>query len=119
GHDVVVEQTVLYGRGGRNVNHVVPRNLGDGFGRFLEPTVVGKAAVIDGGVGAERDFQVTGGDGRVLIRIVHLGGELERLRSRAGYDTGREPLGPGRFEAGGVFGDAAGKEPVALHVIVA
>src|ERR1017187_9934853 len=35
---------------------IVPRELGDGLGQFLQPAAVGEAAIVDGGVGAEDHF---------------------------------------------------------------
>ena len=46
-------------RGGRTEERgVVPGELGDGLGQFLQPAVIGEAAIVNRGVGAEDDFQL-------------------------------------------------------------
>ena len=59
----IVRDLEPFGRGGADDDGVVPRQLRDRFGQFLQPPVVGKAAVKDGGIGAKGDF-----DRRRLVR---------------------------------------------------
>ena len=44
--------------GGAQDRGVVPGELGDRLGQFLQPAVIGEAAVVDRGVGAEDDFEL-------------------------------------------------------------
>ena len=52
-NDVAVADTEPLRGGRRDQRGVVPRQLGDRLGQFLQPAVVGEAAVVDGRVAAE------------------------------------------------------------------
>ncbi len=71
----------LLGGGGADEGRVIPGELGDGPRHFLQPAVVGEAAVVNRGVGAENQFEARsgfagGGHGAGLRR--------DRLRGQGG-----------------------------------
>ena len=57
-HHLLVFDAQLLRRGRANQGRVVPGQPGHRIGQFLEPTVVGKTAVVDRRVAAEDDFQL-------------------------------------------------------------
>ena len=52
-NDVARLQLLTLSQGRANEQRVIPCELGDWFGTFLEPTIVGKAAIPDGWIGAK------------------------------------------------------------------
>ena len=91
---VAVLDIQLMSIGGTDDGGVVPGELGDRLGQLLQPTVVGEATIIDGGIGPEDHFplalqlpllrgmgQVRGMDGRGLRRKRRLGDHAVMYRA--------------------------------------
>ena len=97
---------------------VVPGELGERLGEFLQPAIIGEAAVPDGGIGPERNFQRAAGrtflpslrPGRRNPPSAHLPGGQRGVRDQSVVERGL----PERLEISArVF-----SPPVVLHDVV-
>ena len=64
-HHIAVVHPQLPGARGADQRGVVPGQLGERLGQFLQPAIVRETAIPDGGIGAQRRF-------RFLLRSLHL-----------------------------------------------
>ena len=72
---------------GTHENGVVPRNLGDWVGAFLEPTVIGEATVVHRVIGDETHLEV--GLGKRADRWSHAPEDLGKTATREIYRNDR------------------------------
>ena len=91
------------GRVRRDQRGVVPGQLGHRLGHFLQPAVVGEAAVVDGGVAAEVDLGAGHRRRRRRQRRGQVAGQRHRLRRErgAGNEAVVQPAAPAFSNAAG------------------